>query len=201
MIIIQGAVKLVTKEEIKEAAFKLFALKGYEATSTKDIGKSVGLSKQSLYSHFKSKSDIYLEVLCDQSKSINEAFNDAFLRLSGRQPEEVLKGIFECLIEIFSYKERLLLWKRTYITYVSGEKEIIKNVDWQFDRKIHEYLYNSLCQYEHVNTPQKFRSSFISYMLVVQGYLDWMIVMPHKKETFEDIWLNYWTGSKHYFEA
>jgi len=43
-----------TKEELLQAALALFAAKGYEGTSVRDIARSVGLSESVLYAHFES---------------------------------------------------------------------------------------------------------------------------------------------------
>lgn len=48
----------VRKNEILDAAAKLFAEKGFDGTSTNDILTSVGIAKGTLYHHFKSKEDI-----------------------------------------------------------------------------------------------------------------------------------------------
>ncbi len=50
---------------IKEAALVLFAEKGYDGTSLAEIADEVGLKKQSLYSHFKSKDDIFIQLLTE----------------------------------------------------------------------------------------------------------------------------------------
>ena len=46
------------KEEILDAAQKLFGVKGYDATSVTDIMKEVGIAKGTLYYHFQSKEEI-----------------------------------------------------------------------------------------------------------------------------------------------
>lgn len=48
----------VRKEEILDAAEKLFATKGFDNTSTGDILDAVGIARGTLYYHFKSKEDI-----------------------------------------------------------------------------------------------------------------------------------------------
>jgi AcrR family transcriptional regulator len=48
-----------TKEMLLQAALTLFADKGYEGTSVRDIARSVGLSESGLYAHFASKRDIF----------------------------------------------------------------------------------------------------------------------------------------------
>jgi AcrR family transcriptional regulator len=48
-----------TKELMLQAALALFADKGYEGTSVRDIARSVGLSESVLYAHFSSKGAIF----------------------------------------------------------------------------------------------------------------------------------------------
>lgn len=53
---------LSRKEQIIEAAMKLFAQKGYHATSMQEIAEHSGLAKGSLYNYFKSKEEIALSI-------------------------------------------------------------------------------------------------------------------------------------------
>lgn len=48
----------VRKNEILDAAAKLFGEKGFDGTSTNDILEVVGIARGTLYHHFKSKEDI-----------------------------------------------------------------------------------------------------------------------------------------------
>jgi AcrR family transcriptional regulator len=52
-----------TKEELLQAALALFAAKGYEGTSVRDIARAVGLSEGGLYAHFDGKRAIFDAVL------------------------------------------------------------------------------------------------------------------------------------------
>ena len=54
---------LNTKEKILESAKKLFSDYGYSAVSMSEIAKEVKITKAALYYHFKSKKEIYLEVI------------------------------------------------------------------------------------------------------------------------------------------
>jgi AcrR family transcriptional regulator len=51
------------REEILEVAAKLFASKGFEATSIRDIGDGAGILSGSLYHHFKSKEEMLHDLL------------------------------------------------------------------------------------------------------------------------------------------
>lgn len=48
-----------TKRKIFETSMKLFAEKGYDATSVEDITANVGVAKGTLYYHFSSKEEIF----------------------------------------------------------------------------------------------------------------------------------------------
>ena len=48
-----------TKRKIFETSMKLFAKKGYDATSIEDITAEVGVAKGTLYYHFTSKEEIF----------------------------------------------------------------------------------------------------------------------------------------------
>ena len=48
-----------TKRKIFETALKLFAEKGYDATSVEEITSVVGVAKGTLYYHFSSKEEIF----------------------------------------------------------------------------------------------------------------------------------------------
>lgn len=71
----------LTEEKIKDRALILFIEKGYAGTSLADIGNEVGIKKQSIYTHFKSKDDLFLqimnEVISEEILSINEFFTKA----------------------------------------------------------------------------------------------------------------------------
>jgi AcrR family transcriptional regulator len=55
--------KKTTKEKIFEAAIDLFAQKGFDATSMREIAEVVGIKKASMYSHYKSKDEILEKIV------------------------------------------------------------------------------------------------------------------------------------------
>ena len=57
-----------TKRKIFEASMKLFAEKGYDATSVEEITATVGVAKGTLYYHFASKEEIYNFLLEEGTK-------------------------------------------------------------------------------------------------------------------------------------
>jgi AcrR family transcriptional regulator len=56
-------VELKTKDRILEAAYKCFSEKGYLGATTREIAKNAGVSEVTLFRHFKSKKELFSEVL------------------------------------------------------------------------------------------------------------------------------------------
>jgi AcrR family transcriptional regulator len=53
------------REKIKETAAHLYALKGYNATSMREIAKEVGVTKASLYYYYESKEELFFDIVKD----------------------------------------------------------------------------------------------------------------------------------------
>ncbi|WP_067663958.1 TetR/AcrR family transcriptional regulator [Nocardia miyunensis] len=52
-----------TKEAIRDAAIRLFSVKGFDQTSLREVADAVGITKASLYYHYASKLDLLLAVI------------------------------------------------------------------------------------------------------------------------------------------
>ena len=53
----------MTKQDIREKAYQLFAQKGFKEVTMKDICELTGLSRGGLYRHYESTSQIFLEIV------------------------------------------------------------------------------------------------------------------------------------------
>jgi AcrR family transcriptional regulator len=62
----------IRRRQVLTVASELFAAKGFEATSIRDIATAAGMMSGSLYYHFASKEDLYIAV---QDASISKIFN------------------------------------------------------------------------------------------------------------------------------
>jgi len=61
-----------TREEILRVALQLFTEKGYESTSTRDIGEALGITKPALYYHFRNKEDIVASLIAERRDELAE---------------------------------------------------------------------------------------------------------------------------------
>ena len=87
-----------TKRKIFETSMKLFAEKGYDATSIEDITATVGVAKGTLYYHFSSKEEIF-NFLVEEGIEKGE--------LSKGDPNVIASGIFGIACSSLIYKMRI----------------------------------------------------------------------------------------------
>lgn len=58
-------------QELLDVGSRIFAEKGYDATSMRDIASAAGVSKALLYHHFASKDDIYARISFSATQDLN----------------------------------------------------------------------------------------------------------------------------------
>jgi AcrR family transcriptional regulator len=98
-----------TKEKILNAAYHLFCTKGYYKTTTNEIARVADVSIGSLYSYFKDKETILLEIL--------DRFNDSFNSVSDKlsrdmelyrtDPRAWFRRFMEGMIEVHQMSKEL----------------------------------------------------------------------------------------------
>lgn len=86
------------RREVLAAAARVFADKGYKATSMRDIGRATGLLGGSLYHHIRSKDDLFVELhgaaLDGAAEQITQAIE------SGSDPWDRLTRACTCMLRI-----------------------------------------------------------------------------------------------------
>lgn len=81
-----------TAQRIKEAALMMFTESGYEGTSMSEIAKVVGIKTPSIYSHYKSKEQLFLQ-LCEQGAA--EELAQFYKLMEATKQESILERIYE----------------------------------------------------------------------------------------------------------
>jgi AcrR family transcriptional regulator len=79
------------REQIIEAATRLFHLQGFHATSMDEIGTAAGITGPGLYRHFPSKDDILLAVF----DRIWDLLRGAIEGIAGLEPDEALDVLID----------------------------------------------------------------------------------------------------------
>jgi AcrR family transcriptional regulator len=61
-----------TREQIRKLALELFAERGYDATSLREIAERLGITKAAVYYHFKTKEEILASLVADFFAEVDE---------------------------------------------------------------------------------------------------------------------------------
>lgn len=121
---------LTRKEEIIRVAARLFATKGYHATTLAEIAKELGLTKPALYYHVRDKEDILREIVNRIMEPMEAA---AKAGRSSLPPREKIKEIVKILVKfgaerrettLIAFEEVKILPKRTSDAIKRRQKEV-----------------------------------------------------------------------------
>ncbi|MEI7902687.1 MAG: TetR family transcriptional regulator [bacterium] len=105
-----------TRQKILKAALDLFTEKGYERTTFEDVAERIQLTKGAVYWHFKSKPDLFAELVADMTAK----HNDQVTRVL---PSPVsLQGLTAHFVE----RARLILGKPVNRKYF----QMMMSLDW-----------------------------------------------------------------------
>lgn len=77
-----------TREDVVQAAGRLFAERGYHGTSMRDLGRELGLLGSSLYSHVAGKQELLVEVV-ERGAALFQSSADAALAGGGSGADEL----------------------------------------------------------------------------------------------------------------
>lgn len=109
--------KISTKQIILEESLKLFAIKGYDGASVRDIANKVGIMQSSLYKHFENKQAIFNALLDYMSEYYEEKMSDL----------EIPLGKIEDIAKKYEHMNDDLLYeisKSIFLESLKDEKEM-----------------------------------------------------------------------------
>ena len=189
----------MTLNQIKEVALNHFAGKGYEGTSMAHIADDVGIKKQSIYTHFKGKDELFLEVCSDVfAKELRFIMN--FIENNSTRPIE--NFLFDFLLQ---YKERYeknddtKFWLRISFfppNHLYGQ--VMINV-YEYLIKLEELLLPIM---EKAMIQEKFdptigaKRATVAFLAVLDGILIEMLYggPEHLEKRLDASWYLYWRG-------
>lgn len=89
----------MSKERILEVALDLFSKKHYKSVSLSEIAEKSGIKKSSIYAHFTSKEDLFIEVFENETNRLQENLEAFLIRNRDKDAEIILKQILIKSIE------------------------------------------------------------------------------------------------------
>ena len=195
----------MTINKIKKVALTKFIEQGYEGTSLSDVANEVGIKKQSIYSHFKSKEELFITVMNDVIKEESE-YLDYFFDKS----YDNLKGYLEKFI--LQIKKRYakeeqnsmqFILRMAYMPPLHLKEEVINNFNIYFlklenlikDLFLEDLFLEDLFL-EDLFLEEKANMATLSFMNMLNGLLVTLIYGGCERFDlkFKASWKVYWAG-------
>ncbi len=127
-----------TKRKIFEASMKLFAEKGYDATSIEEITATVGVAKGTLYYHFSSKEEIFNFLVEEGIKLLQNSIDIKTSKLPNYIDK--LKAIILIQIKIVvKYEDIITIWLTQFLGKKARNQKCQKLV-YEYINKIEEIV-------------------------------------------------------------
>nr|WP_263324619.1 TetR/AcrR family transcriptional regulator [Neobacillus sp. Marseille-Q6967] len=102
----------MTSNRIKESALNHFAKNGYEGTSLAQIAEDVGIKKQSIYTHFKGKDELFLHI-CNEVFQKELHFVNEFIEAhQNKSLHDFLFGFLQQYKERYEHDDYTKFWLR-----------------------------------------------------------------------------------------
>ncbi|RID81893.1 TetR/AcrR family transcriptional regulator [Peribacillus asahii] len=188
--------------EIKEAALKYFTIHGYEGASLSQIAEEVGIKKQSIYTHFKGKDDLFLQVLRDAKETELSSKLQYFNKIDSKNPEKDLYGFLKLVIDLFQKNEQLKFWLRMSFfppAHLSKaiEEEVInleEKVQVVLESKFQDWIDAEVIVRDAAKTPT---FAFLGVVDSIMLELVYGNDEKRLKDKLEASWTVFWRGISH----
>lgn len=158
---------LTTKQKIIYSSLELFSKDGYDGVSMRQIASSVGIKGASIYSHFKSKQDIFVAIF-EEMKSRYDSLasnlmiptmpNSDAANFFKQADEQILFKMTEGLFSLYT-QDRLIMMFRKLLFSEQNKNELVA-------KYLQEY---------YLNAPIQFQSDLLSKMQTLGIFKDYHV--------------------------
>jgi AcrR family transcriptional regulator len=114
-----------TRQELLDAAQVVFARQGYHATSVDDVAEAAGYTKGAVYSNFRSKEELFLELLDLRIDRNVEALEDVLLSSEAAERPRMLGEIRDSIVIV---DREWFLLQTEFMLYAARNEEVRERV-------------------------------------------------------------------------
>lgn len=187
------------KEEIKKAAIKFFLQNGFEGASLSEIAEEAGIKKASIYSHFKGKDELFLEVIREAKAEEIKRKAYYFEKEDSHNPETFLYEYLLYTKELFQENEMLKFWLRMGFfpplhLYDVIQEEVFEAEQFQeqlIAQKSSKWIELSQIYVKDTNT---FNLAFTGIIMAIMVEIVYFNSEKRVDDKLEALWEVFWKG-------
>lgn len=188
-----------TKQKVKKIALELFAKKGYDAASLKEIAEKAGIKTPSLYAHFSGKEEIFLQVYEDVIKEHVLHVNSLMEKIENHTSEEKLYIVLKETCTYYFQKEVMMTFlKRVMLFPPPGLAEGLREKFLESEEllsSILKQIYENARE-EALMAGTNFESFAASFLCMLDGlFIQMFYYGPEQfEERLNSVWQIFWRG-------
>jgi AcrR family transcriptional regulator len=128
--------EIPTRQRIFDVSIDLFAEKGYDRTSIRDIAKAVGITESAVYRHYESK-DAILQAIFDQL--VNQVYTPLPPKQGASRQASIFRQILEGLPQYIKANPRLVKILHILFNEMNPNERIRDYIKREYGVKADEY--------------------------------------------------------------
>lgn len=189
----------MTSNQIKEVALIQFAENGYEGTSMAQIAEDVGIKKQSIYTHFKGKDELFLQV-CREVFSNELSMVEQFI--DHHNPQQIDHFLLNFLVQYSDRYEKndfTKFWLRTSFFPPAHLYDVVMKYVYEYLDKVEELLLpiiEKAVKEGKVSSSVSADAATAAFLGVLDGIFVEMLYggSQRSKKRLDASWQLYWRG-------
>ena len=188
-------------EKIKSVSLKAFAARGFDGISLENIASQVGIRKSSIYSHFKSKEDLFLSVFEEALRLDAIALKNLVKDFEESEPQKNLYSLFQFYCQQYradAVRSEFQLIKRTMLYPPDNLKEELKEMFLAYENEINKHL--ALLLAEGIESGQFRRIEINELYVMFYVFVDGLFIESHYypdhvyNDRFDAVWQLLWAN-------
>ncbi|MDN7240337.1 TetR/AcrR family transcriptional regulator [Planococcus sp. N028] len=189
----------MTLQQLKEAALHRFAEHGYDGTSMAHIAEDVGIKKQSIYTHFKGKDELFLQVCNEVVENELKSVIDFIEQNQTRSIEGFLYDFLVHHKERYEQNADTKFWLRiSFFPPAHLHGEVMKNVYSYLDKmeELLEPLMEKAVSEHQIDETIDVKRATAAFLGVLDGvFVEMLYGGPERtNKRLDASWHFYWRG-------
>ncbi len=160
------------RDELIDAAMTVFYRHGFHASGLDKVLQEGGISRMTLYNHFKSKDELIVAALRRREEMFRNTLMK-FVEKASSDPIERILAVFDCLEQWFTAKDFCGCMFINASAEFSDPKSPVRRVAADHKKDVEQYLHK-LCKEAGLKTPKDVASQLC---LLVEGAIVWAHVV------------------------
>lgn len=191
----------MTSSRIKEVALTHFANNGYEGASLADIATEVGIKKQSIYTHFRGKNELFLEVFKDVLSKELEFIKQYFDHYKNAPLNDFLyRFLMKCMVRYDQHDNTKFFLRMVFFPPSHLQSDVATGGNYYIE-KIEEWLipvFQKAGLENSMSTSVNSETATAAFTAVLDGMFVEMLFGGTERSLrrIEASWFVYWQGIK-----